>query len=234
MVKREGFPEDTAFCTWLDLALGSVLTRLGELGLTDDTMILFISDNNIVAKSTIYEGGVNVPCMISYPRAVPGGRNSASLIQNIDFAPTIFSVCGVQKPEAMRIDGVDVMPMLTGHEASAHSELFFEIGWTRACCTDRWKYLALRPTPAAEEFRKSKSGQFPWIYHVRSLEPQQHHALIWHPAFYYPDQLYDLAVDHDELVNLSEKPERADVLNDMKERLRRWLVTFDHPFGEFV
>jgi hypothetical protein len=124
--------------------------------------------------------------------------------------------------------------MLTGQKESVHSELFFEIGWCRACCTERWKYLALRPSVSAEELRKSKSGAFPWIYHARSLEPQQHHALIWHPAFFYPDQLYDLTVDPDELVTLSENPERADVLKDMKDRMRRWLATFDHPFGEFV
>jgi Arylsulfatase A and related enzymes len=234
MVKREGFAEETAYCTWLDLALGAVLIRLGELGLTDDTLIIFFSDNNIVAKGTIYEGGVHVPCMISYPRAVPGGRHSTRLIQNIDFAPTIFSLCGAPAPTGMKMDGVDVMPMLTGQKESVHSELFFEIGWSRACCTERWKSLALRPTASAEELRKSKSGQFPWIYHARSLEPQQHHALIWHPAFFYPDQLYDLSVDPDELVTLSQNPEHAQVLKDMKERLRRWLVTFDHPFGEFV
>jgi N-sulfoglucosamine sulfohydrolase len=234
MVKREGFPEKTAFCTWLDMAFGSVIRRLAELGLTDDTMIVFISDNNIVNKGTIYEGGVNVPCMISHPRSVPGGRNSARLIQNIDLAPTIFSLCGVAKPADMHIDGVDAMPMLRGEKETVREEAFFEIGWSRACCTERWKYLALRPTKSAEEFRTSKKGEFPWIYHARSLEPQQHHALIWHPAFYYPDQLYDLSVDPDELVNLSEKPERAGTLGEMKGRMKRWLGTFDHPFGEFA
>jgi arylsulfatase A-like enzyme len=234
MVKREGFPQETAFCTWLDLAFGTVLERLGELGLTDDTLIVFVSDNNIVAKSTIYEGGVNVPFIVSYPRAVPGGRHSERLIQNIDLAPTIFGLCGAETPANVRLDGVDVMPMLTGKKESVHSELFFEIGWTRACCTERWKYLALRPTKSAEEYRKSKSGQFPWTYHVRSLEPQQHHALIWHPAFFHPDQLFDLTVDRDELVSLAQKPEYADVLKDMKDRMQRWLTTFDHPFGEFV
>jgi arylsulfatase A-like enzyme len=234
MVKREGFPEKTAFCTWMDLALGALLTRLAELNLTDNTLIIFYSDNNIPAKGTIYEDGVNVPCIFCYPRDIPSGRHSGRLIQNIDLAPTIFSLCGVPKPADMQVDGSDAMPLLTGQKERIHDELFFEIGWSRACCTEQFKYLAVRPPASAEEFRKSKGGAFPWIYHSRALEPQQHHALIWLPAFFYPDQLYDLSVDRDELVNLSEKKEHAATLNDMKGRMRRWLRTFDHPFGEFT
>jgi len=233
-VIAEGFKPETAYCTWLDEALGAVLRRLAELNLTDDTLIIFFSDNNVPGKGTIYEGGVRVPCMIRYPRLVPGGRRSSALVQNIDFAPTVFDACGAEKPSDMHIDGESLMPLLMGEKDRIHEELFFEIGWTRAVCTERWKYLALRFSKAALNRLESKKGTFAWIYHCRSLEPHQHNVLLHHPAFYYPDQLYDLKADPEEVVNLSGKAEYSDVLDDMKGRMRRWLRTFDHPFGEFV
>ena len=234
IVKKAGYPEETAYCTWLDMALGAVMNRLGEYGLSDDTMVIFISDNNVPAKGTIYEGGVNVPCMIRYPRMVPGGRRTRSLVQNIDFAPTIFECAGAVPSSGMKIDGTSLMPLLTGKRESIHDDLFFEIGWTRAVCTERWKYIALRFTENAEHIRTSKGGAYPWVYHGAALEPHQHHALLWHPAFLYPDQIYDLEADSSELVNLYDRAAQRRVLEEMKERLTQYLRTFDHPFGEFV
>jgi arylsulfatase A-like enzyme len=195
---------------------------------------MYISDNNIRAKATIYEGGVRVPMIIRYPRIAPGGRSTGSLAQNLDFAPTMFAAAGVTPPAEMRLDGVNLMPLLSGDRASVHEELFFESGWTRAVCTDRWKYLALRFSGAAERQRLAKSGQFPWVYHTASLEPQQHNVMLWRPAFFEQDQLYDLNVDSDEIVNLSNKQQYSGVLGDMKGRLGRWLHTFDHPYAEFT
>jgi len=233
-VKAAGYSEHTAYCTWLDEALGAVMRRIGEYGLSDDTLLMYISDNNIRAKATIYEGGVRVPMIIRYPRIAPGGRSTGSLAQNLDFAPTMFAAAGVTPPAEMRLDGVNLMPLLSGDRASVHEELFFESGWTRAVCTDRWKYLALRFSGAAERQRLAKSGQFPWVYHTASLEPQQHNVMLWRPAFFEQDQLYDLNVDSDEIVNLSNKQQYSGVLGDMKGRLGRWLHTFDHPYAEFT
>lgn len=72
-------------------------------------------------------------------------------------------------------------------------------------------------------------------YHAPNLEAHQHNSLLWHPAFWEPDQLYDLHVDPKEVINLAYEPEYADILVDMKSRLKRWLTTFgNHPFGEFI
>ncbi|MCD6307842.1 MAG: sulfatase-like hydrolase/transferase [Candidatus Latescibacteria bacterium] len=234
MAKKAGCAEETAYCTWLDMALGAVLERLGEYGLSDDTIVMFLSDNNVPAKGTVYEGGVNVPFMIRYPRMIPGGRITDALVQNIDLAPTAFDLAGATPPQSMILDGMNLMPFLTGEREKAHDDLYFEIGWSRAICTDRWKYLAVRLTERGEKLRLSKKGQFPWVYHCSSLEPHQHHVLLWHPAFYYPDQLYDLNVDGDEIVNLYARPQYRRVLDDMKERLSAYTRSIGRPFGEFL
>ena len=233
-VKDAGYSEHTAYCTWLDEALGAVMRKLGEHAITDDTLVLFISDNNVPAKATIYEGGVRVPLIASYPRMVPGGRITESLAQNLDLAPTAFAAAGITPPSDMHIDGVNLMPFLTEERQSTQDALFFEIGWTRAVCTDRWKYLALRFSERAEKRRLAKGGQFPWVYHTGSLEPHQHHVMLWRPGFFESDQLYDMHADSDEIVNLSFKQQHSRILGDMKERLGTWLRTFDHPYAEFT
>ena len=225
-VIREGFRPETAYCTWMDEALGVVLDRLGELNLSDNTLVIFFSDNNVPAKGTIYEDGVRVPLIVRYPNRVRGSQKSDRLVQNIDFAPTLFDVGGATVPGDFHPDGVSMMPLLTGEREKIHDELFFESGWTRACCTERWKYLALR-YPESEK----DSG---FKYHCRALKPHQHNALLWHPMFYNPDQLYDMNIDPHEVVNYSTLPEYAGVLDDMKDRTGRWLRTFDNPFGEFT
>lgn len=225
-VVKEGFRPETAYCTWMDEALGVVLRRLGELSLSDDTLIIFVADNNVPAKGTIYEDGVRVPFIVRFPGRVRGGQRSDRLVQNIDIAPTAMELAGARVPDGMHLDGASMMPMLTEERERIHDELFFEIGWSRACCTERWKYLALRYPESQKD-----TG---WKYHGSALQPHQHNALLWHPAFYYPDQLYDMDIDPHEVVNYSTLPEYADVLADMKGRTRRWLRTFDNPFGEFT
>jgi len=230
-VKAAGYAPETAFCTWLDDGIGAVLKKLKDLKLDEDTMIVFFSDHQTHAKGTLYEGGVKSPCMIRWTPHIPRGQVCNSLVQNIDFAPTIFDACNVTKPSNMVVDGKSLMPMLLGRQKAIHDELFFEIGWTRAVCTERWKYLALRYSKSAELLMK-KSGR---LYHNRALRPHQHNVLLQHPNFWDPDQLYDLSIDSIETTNLAYDPDYADVLVDMKERLKRWLATFgNHPFGEFL
>ena len=235
-VVSEGYPPETAYMTWLDESLGALLKKLGELKLTDDTMIIFFSDNNVPAKGTNYEDGARVPCIIKYPACVAGAQESSRLVINIDFAPTIFDACGITPPDDMHIDGKNLMPMLTGEKEKIHDEVFLEIGWTRCVVTERWKYLALRWPESAMELKERKKALpgFKFIYHSRALEPHQHNALLWHPAFFSQDQLYDMSNDPHETSNLSEMPKHAVVLNDMKDRMKNWLNTFDNPFGEFT
>jgi len=232
-VKDEGFRPETAFATWMDESLGAVLNRLGELSLTDDTLIIFFSDNNTHAKATIYEDGVHVPTMARYPRMIKGGQRSSALIQNIDFAPTCFDLAGVTAPADMKLDGESAVPLFNGSADKIHDQLFFEIGWTRGCCTEDWKYIALR-WPEEMLKKRASNGEFPWIYHSPALKPHQHKALLWHPAFLEEDQLYNMNTDRDEVVNQSLNPEFAGVLDDMKERTKVWLNTFDYPYAEFT
>ncbi|MFC1608392.1 sulfatase [Candidatus Latescibacterota bacterium] len=195
-----GYKPETAYCTWLDDGIGAVLKKLDDLNLADNTMVILVSDNANIAKGTVYEGGVRVPYMIRWPRMIKPGQISNSLAQNLDVAPTVFDACQATVPSDMFIDGKSLLPMLLGREKAVHDELFFEIGWTRAVCTERWKYLALRYSKEAQQEAKEKGKRF---YHNRALEPHQHKVLLDHPNFWDSDQLYDMTTDNNETVNLA-------------------------------
>ena len=231
-VRAKGFPTETAYCAWLDEGIGAVMNRLKALGLEQDTLVILCSDHQTHAKGTLYEGGVRAPCIMRYPRRVAGGRVSSSLAQNIDFVPTILEACGIERPAVLEVDGQSLMPLLEGRRDKIHDELFFEIGWTRAVCTERWKYLALRYSRQAETLALHSGKR---LYHNYVLEPHQHHVLLEHPNFWDLDELYDLETDAIEVTNRAQEKAHAAQLADMQARLKRWLKTFgDHPFGEFV
>ena len=229
-VTGAGFAPETAYCTWLDDGIGAVLDRLDDLGLAEDTLVILHSDHQTHAKGTLYEGGVRSPCIMRWPRRAPAGRVSSALAQNIDLLPTILEAAGVAAPASAHVDGKSLLPVLSNQQSAVHEHLFFEIGWTRAICTERWKYLALRYSDSARQLAEARGKR---LYHNLALEPHQHNVLLEHPNFWDPDQLYDLSFDSIETTNLAVP--QPDILADMKSRLTAWLETFgNHPFGEFV
>lgn len=231
-VQAAGYPPESAYCTWLDDGIGAVMKRLKDSGLYDDTIVVLMSDHPSPDKCSLYEGGVRTPCLIRYPQKVPAGQVSGGLMQNIDMLPTVLDMCGIEKPSDMHLDGTSIVPIASGEKKAVHEALYFEYGWTRAVCTDRWKYLALRYSKSAEALRKQRQKR---LYHDIQLEPMQHNVLLHHPNYWDPDQLYDLSIDPEETTNWAGDPVHAGTLKEMKSRLTGYLETFgNHPFGEFL
>lgn len=232
-VKAAGLPENTAGATWLDDGIGAVIQRLSDYGILDDTAIFVFSDNGTAGgKGTCYEGGAHTPALLRFPGYVPAGIRSSELVGNIDFAPTILDLCGVRRPDNMHLDGANMLPMLNGGDRNWRREMFLEVGHTRAVCTAKWKYIALRyPPKLQEQIDNGTLGRPAWQMDTTfDLEQTASKA---HPAYFDLDQLYDLENDPGERVNLAKDPAYGDVLADMKSRLTEWLRTFGRPFGEF-
>jgi arylsulfatase A-like enzyme len=231
-VQAAGYPPESAYCTWLDDGIGAVLNRLKEYELYDNTIIVLMSDHQSKDKCSLYEGGVRTPCLIRYPESVSVGKVCEELMQNIDIAPTVLDMCAINKPTDMHIDGSSIVPMLAGDSKIVHNSLYFEYGWTRAVCTKKWKYLALRYSKAADELHNERKKR---LYHDKQLEPMQHNVLLHHPNYWDADQLYDLSIDAEETTNFANDPKYASVLKEMKDLLHDYLKGFgDHPFGEFL
>lgn len=147
----------------LDRNFGRLMAKLDELNLTDDTIVVFLTDNGPQQvrynaglhgrKGSVYEGGIRVPCFVRWPGRLTAGRRVDPLSAHIDLAPTLLEACGLKPPADVRFDGRSVWPLLAGESGDwPQRTLFFQ--WhrgdrpepLRACAamTDRWKLIQPR------------------------------------------------------------------------------------------
>lgn len=129
--------------TAMDEQIGRLRAKLRELNLEKKTLVLFCSDNGPADgltkkgvasagpfrghKHTMYEGGVLVPACAEWPGVIPPGTSSDVRCSTVDFLPTIANVCNVESEikSSLPIDGVNLMPLLTGEKTEQERELFF-------------------------------------------------------------------------------------------------------------
>jgi len=232
-VARAGLPptHHTLGLAWLDSQVGAVLQKLREMGADRDTIVFFCVDHNVEpGKATCHDRGVHIPMLMKWPGQIKASSVCDGVVQNVDFLPTVLECCGVSPPDDMAMDGLSFMPLLRGQRSQIHEDLFLELGYTRAVRTSRWKYIALRyPQRMIEEMRNGRRKEAP-NYVDSFTHPQSLIGAEYYPAYFDADQLYDLKEDPDELNNLAGDPAHADVLAEMKERLKGYLDTFTHPF----
>jgi arylsulfatase A-like enzyme len=118
----------------MDDAVGIVLAKLDELGLREDTIICFTSDNGGVSSGDAYstsntplrggkgrqwEGGIREPFYINAPGHTRAGSTCATPVSGIDWYPTLLEMAGVSVPEEQDIDGVSLVPLLEGGDFRA-------------------------------------------------------------------------------------------------------------------
>ena len=107
----------------IDEGVGMIIKKLNELGLSDETLLVFTSDNGgenrvtsnaplRAGKSTLYEGGIRVPLIVCYPKIVPPGTICQTPTSNIDFYPTLCQFAGIKPNSKQHIDGVSILPLL--------------------------------------------------------------------------------------------------------------------------
>jgi len=150
--KRRKF---AAMLSAMDDAVGSVLAKVRELNLEEDTLIYFISDNggptaSITSgngplkgyKSQTSEGGIRVPFAIQWKGRIPAGKTDARPIIQLDLLPTSLAAAGVEVDPAWKLDGVNLLPYLTGdNTANPHEALFWRFGQQMAVRKGDWKLV---------------------------------------------------------------------------------------------
>jgi len=133
--------------THLDFQIGRLLARLDALGLRDDTLVIFTSDNGPVTsdwrhwwevnlygdtggfrgrKGDLYEGGVRVPFIVRWPGHVPAGTASDAPVIGYDLLPTLAALTGFAVPADRPIDGEDVSALLRGEAWTRRQPLYWE------------------------------------------------------------------------------------------------------------
>ncbi|MHC4443045.1 MAG: sulfatase family protein [Planctomycetota bacterium] len=223
-----------AAATWLDANIGTVLKKLDELDLADNTAILLASDNGRYGKFTCYDGGARTFLLVRWKGIIPSGKVCRKLASNIDLAPTILDLCGIKAPPDLQLDGKSLLPVLKTGGDYRRESLFLEITTERAVVTDDgFKYIAVRYPPDIQ--RQVDRGRR-FNHWCQPMEKNTHTmgADKQYPNYFDQDQLYDLNVDPKERKNLTGDPEHRGRLESMKKLLREYSMRLPHKFGEFT
>ena len=123
--------------TNFDENLGRLLGTLEQLGLEENTIVIFMTDNGTSGagfnqqmrgrKGSEYDGGHRVPCFIRWPAQLEGGRDIDRLTAHIDVLPTLLDLCNVPRPRGLQFDGMSLRPLLrTRGEAWPRRTLFVQ------------------------------------------------------------------------------------------------------------
>ena len=139
----------------LDWSTGEVINALKELNIMDRTIVIFMSDNGASfggsnvplkgKKARNWEGGTRVPFMIRYPEQMHGGTVIQTPCWSPDLFPTLLSMCGINMPENLYVDGEDIVEVLKGNQ-HVHKAIFTMKGETiMTVRKDAWKMFIEKP-----------------------------------------------------------------------------------------
>jgi len=196
---------------FLDREVGRVLDVLEETELSRNTIVIYVGDNGgstpIYAnnsplrgsKYTLYEGGIRVPLIVSWPGRFEHGVVRDNVVSAMDLFPTVCRAAGARVPE--HVDGVDLGPLLTGSRPDLHHEtLIWDTGHEAAVRRGRWKWRTAASNRHAEyEMVELEVGEF----------------------------LHDLGRDPGETTNLSAL--RPDLVEELRTVHRDWRAALGGP-----
>lgn len=247
-VRKEGIDERNAVATWIDDAVGAVMRKLEELGVADNTLLIFASDHASRGKYTCYEAA-RIPCIARWPQRIRSPRQIDSICANVDLALTFLELAGATPPADMAQDGVSFASLLEGRSepSGGRESLYLEISNIRGVVTQKWKYIANRPPAAAQRaieedaLEAARTGRLRLVsldgernpHRGAAREGVRYGVLYDFPNYFHHDQLYDLENDVFEQRNLACDPSFRGVLSEMKDRLRDHMQDLPHTFGEF-
>ncbi|QCT01599.1 mucin-desulfating sulfatase [Paenibacillus algicola] len=206
-----------ASITAMDAGIGQLLEQLTQLGIREQTLVIFMSDNgmnmghhgvwgkgNGTFPLNMYDTSVKVPALFSHPGRIPAGQICAELVSQYDLYPTILEYAGIHEEnsgtEKEPRPGSSFAGILLGSAAgtesgaSTHREevvIYDEYGPVRMLRTADWKYIHRYP--------------------------------------YGPHELYDLTHDPGEEHNLIQEPEHQGRIQVFRKRLGEWFQSYLHP-----
>lgn len=215
---------------FLDTAIGRVLDALDDLGLTEDTITMFTTDHGLAlprAKCSLYDPGVEVAFVVRWPNGGwTGGRRIAELLSNVDVVPTLLDALAVDADQAPPVQGHSFRPLLDGVDGAHGREVVFaEMTYhdyydPRRCVrTDRYKLIAnFSSAPAFMDPSQS--------WNRRCVSAAADHS--W-DGYHPPIELYDLRTDPLERTDLADRPDHADVRDDLLRQLSGWMNDTGDP-----
>lgn len=213
----------------MEKMIGEVLQALDDLGLADNTLVLFVSDNGPHYPgmiSTLYDRGVATPMVVRWPGKIKPGTNISHMINTIDIMPTFLEAAGIKPPK--EVQGRSFLPLMTGQgKAPTREAVFLEMTWhvhyipCRAVRTGRYKYIK---NYSDNPFGLDMNNHDRWAH--RLCELPGHNYKTPRP----PEELYDLGPDPTEMHNLAENKEYAKVKQKLAGMLKEHMKETGDPF----
>jgi len=253
-IKAAGLEQRAADVLWLDDAVGALLTKLEDIGELDNTIILYFTDHGVEGgKGSLYQGGTLAPSFVWAKNLKKSGTRIDNIVANIDFAPTIYDFANIDNPPEM--DGRSFRQLLTKPSSDDwRQSLTSEIGMTRSIIKDGWKYIAFRVPEAkqnlsAKERKKKALSQrhnrsvtdfdsLPWMHMGGIPGGRGLERLVvktyGKENYFAADQLYHVAIDPREKVNLIADEKYAKILASLKEEMATELKQRAGSFEEFT
>ena len=203
-----------------DHETGRLLDTIEELGLKQNTLVIYTSDNGPWnqnkytlkkkghpkgsvfwgesgplrnGKGSCYEGGYRLPCIVRWPGKIPADHVSDAIFATIDFMPTFANLCEFKIPNDRHLDGIDQTDLLFGKKTKGRDHFYFNNAGVRQ---GKWKYL------------KANAH-----FHGYAIEDKRIKA----------EELYDLENDLGETKNLASKfPEKAAKLKALMQSIEKF------------
>ncbi len=199
----------------IDLGVGLMLAELDKHGLTDNTLVVFSSDNGgerssrnlplFHHKATVWEGGIRVPCLMRWPARLPKGKVTSQMAITMDLHATFLAAAGIVVPSLggsgtqaqakagtpeRPLDGINLLPLLTSDAEPVERTFFWRI--------DR----------SNRQQRAIRHGKWKYINDGNTM-----------------DLLFNLETDIGERTDLGYQ--HPDILHDLKAKLKAWEVEMD-------
>ena len=214
-------PAYAALVESVDDSVGRLRAVLQELGLTDNTLFIFTSDNGGLShlvgpqgwrrgptdnsplrlgKGSAYEGGMRVPLLIAWPGVIEPGSACDTPVISHDLAPTVLAATGITPGAEIVFDGVSLMPLLTQKDILARDAIY-------------WHYPHYHPG-GASPYSALRAGDWKLMLHHEDNRLE----------------LYNLRRDPGEAVNLAES--EADIANALHQQLQSWLTQVNAQLPE--
>lgn len=190
-IEDHGLRVYAAMLRSLDRSVARITQALTDNGLSDNTLILFTSDNggaNYIElpdinqpyrgwKMTHFEGGLHVPFIAKWPAKLSAGEHYEQAVHHMDLAPTIAAAAGATLPSDRKIDGVDLIPFLRGeNNEPPHRTLFWRTGHHQSVLHEGWKLIR-----ANQPELPPGSPQKKFLFHLAADPTEQHNLAKEHP-----------------------------------------------------
>lgn len=205
----ENHPVIAAMVERLDNSCGKIFAKIEELGIEDNTVVIFFSDNGgrekyaaqtpfRHGKGWLYEGGIREPLIIKWKDVVTPGSKSESMIISNDFFPTILEIAGIEHVITENIDGKSLISVLLNPETRIHETLY-------------WHYPHYHQGSGMTPAGAIRSGNWKLIeWYEKSLLGEEQTAF----------ELYNLEKDEGETNNLVvDRPEKT---MELADQLKKW------------